>query len=54
MTCKWCGKEQEDNAGAYYHEAACHARDVWLRLDKNTVERIALEAELERARYVGD
>ncbi len=62
--CKWCGREQEDNAGAYYHEASCHAHDVRRRIEELDASlflsaayikaRKKLQAELEQAEYVGD
>jgi len=51
--CKWCGREDEGNAGDYYHKHACHARDVLRRIEieGRTPE---LLRELESARNVGD
>ena len=53
-TCKWCFRTGEGNAGDYYHEHECHAKDVRRRLALNSDERKRLEAELEEAEYVGD
>ena len=52
--CPWCRTEREDDAGAYYHEHACHAKDVRRRIKENEKEREALGRELEQAEYVGD
>ena len=38
VTCKWCGKEFDYDAGYYYHRHECHARDVRRRLELNTIE----------------
>lgn len=59
-TCKWCKTVMPDDAGAYYHEADCHRKDV-LRRMKLAEEQGAsasvmakLERELYRASYTGD
>jgi hypothetical protein len=60
--CEWCGQAREGNAGDYYHEKACHARDVEKRIaraitfgkDESSEGMKRLRRELERARYVGD
>lgn len=59
-TCPWCGRENEGNAGDYYHEKDCHRRDVLRRMDelsqrggtKYLMEQ--LERELAEAAYTGD
>lgn len=61
--CPWCKAEMPDNPGAYYHESACHRRDVLRRIEEaeregagaDTYQKLArLERELEAASYVGD
>ena len=58
IRCKWCGKPEEGNAGDYYHEMACHRKDVLRRIDKadpNDLSLMArLQRELFRASYTGD
>ena len=59
-SCKFCGTPKNGDPGDYYHYHDCWRRDVALRLarareqgaDDATIE--ALEAEYERASYVGD
>jgi hypothetical protein len=58
-SCQWCGRENENNPGDYYHEKACHRTDVLRRMDSEKAKRDSnlmdeLERELARASYVGD
>jgi len=53
--CRFCGRENEGNAGDYYHYHSCWAQDVLKRMDSATPEQLPkLRRELEQARYVGD
>lgn len=65
VTCRWCGKEFDYDAGYYYHEHECHARDVRRRIKLlkdghiraigvYEAARTKLQVELEEAEYVGD
>ena len=60
--CRWCGRQDENNPGDYYHEKACHRRDVTRRMDeaeRRGVDKMSrewerLERELFEASYTGD
>ena len=59
--CRWCGQKDEGNAGDYYHEKACHRRDVIRRMEEleaagdfNSQKMERLERELFLASYTGD
>ena len=54
VTCQWCHAEMKYDAGYYYHEHKCHARDVRSRIKQNEAEHKRLLVELEHAEYVGD
>lgn len=47
VTCKWCSKEFDYDAGYYYHEHACHAQDVRRRLAENAAARKGWQEDLE-------
>jgi len=57
--CKYCGREDEGNAGDYYHQKDCEARHLFQAINdqKASLSReqlTKLEKQLEQARYVGD
>lgn len=57
--CKYCGREDEGNAGDYYHQKDCEARHLSRTINEQgaslSQEELAkLEKRLEQARYVGD
>jgi hypothetical protein len=51
--CRWCGRQKKGNAGDYYHEKACHRRDVIRRMEIEGRTK-ELERELEKASDTGD
>ena len=55
-TCTYCGRKEEGNAGDYYHEKACEAKALRVRLkaETNPARQAYLKARLEQAEYVGD
>lgn len=58
--CKFCGRDNENNPGDYYHYHYCWSKDVLKRIEQlkatkfDPIEMQKLERELEMARYVGD
>ncbi len=57
--CRWCGQLENGNPGDYYHEKACHRKDVLRRMSviegQGDIEAMGrLERELFEASYTGD
>jgi len=54
--CKWCGRQNEGNAGDYYHQKGCEARHLreMIRGTDDPIELNKLRKRLEMAEYVGD
>lgn len=57
--CKYCGREDEGNAGDYYHQKECEARHLVTQLNDKKAslspEQLAeLRRRLEIARDTGD
>lgn len=52
--CPWCGRVREGNAGDYYHEKGCQAKDCRRRIKEAEALLKKLKAELEMAELVGD
>ena len=54
--CDFCDRENEGNAGDYYHRKACEATDISRKLERATdpKEIASLKKRLEMARFVGD
>jgi hypothetical protein len=55
-TCKYCGRQDEGNAGDYYHRKACEATSLRQSLQSETDPKLRkkLQARLEMAEFVGD
>jgi len=54
--CRFCGRQNQGNAGDHYHYHRCWQDDVSKRLQAATDQKeiARLKRELEQARYVGD
>lgn len=57
--CKYCGREDEGNAGDYYHQKDCEAKHLSQiihdqKASLSREELAKLKRQLEQARYVGD